>query len=283
MKAPILAALVVLSALVAPAAAIQNTTNDKLVVQESEQRQDTDGNVEFGSGLFTVTNGNVAELEIEFTDTSEATVIIGDENEVNYKLVTTVTDENGDGTATLLFDTTKLHTTEQTVKLADEGDGLIIENELRINKALDSGDYPLAIEKDGELEHLSTLNVISLEASLAEESKELAPEPNQLIEFDTRLDPGRTVNVRVQSSSDADNPMVESREVTVQENGTVAAQFDFDGFESETELTVTLLHNGQRVEESAVVRGESSTPGQPGFGFLSGAVAVLTALLWRRQ
>lgn len=98
-----------------------------------------------------------ARIAVGFGDAEALTVSIGGP-EVNYVVDATVRDGNGDGRATLLFNTTAAGTDRRTLAVADGADELSVHegSETRFDyrsareaarDSLDPGDYPLALHR----------------------------------------------------------------------------------------------------------------------------------------
>lgn len=82
-------------------------------------RDDRDGSVSFERNTYNEDAGDVAEIELDYSDTRQATVIIGNEEEVSYEYQFTVEDDDLDGDATVLFNTTKAGTESVPVRGGD--------------------------------------------------------------------------------------------------------------------------------------------------------------------
>ncbi|WP_284010017.1 BGTF surface domain-containing protein [Haloarcula pelagica] len=73
----------------------------------------------------------------------------------------------------------------------------------------------------------------------------LAPGANQTVSGETDLDPGTTVLVRLQSQQNESSPFLKQQTVTVNEDGTFAAQFDMTMVEPETAFNASVRYDSR--------------------------------------
>ncbi|QCJ47723.1 BGTF surface domain-containing protein [Haloprofundus sp. MHR1] len=89
----------------------------------------------------------------------------------------------------------------------------------------------------------STFEVVDREASLEtndDDVVEVAASENGSVEGESSIAPGSEIRVRAQSESGATNTFVETQTVTVGQNGTFNASFDFADLEAGTNFTLSL-------------------------------------------
>lgn len=149
MRTKLVSALLAL-ALVASGAALGAPTD---VVQSQETTAAAnDAPVEFGDDRLTVERGGSVTIPVLFDGTDRATVKIGSEETVNYALVVTVEDGNGDGRVEVTFDTDAVGEPNATkVTTEASADGATVESEVEHfdgeppYPALARGAYPVML------------------------------------------------------------------------------------------------------------------------------------------
>lgn len=97
----------------------------------------------FDKQAISVTRGEVAAISLAFERADTATVVLGGE-EVNYKLVATVEDGDGDGEAVLYFDSSLAGRDGRTVSVSG-GDSVTVHEEWSLPAMLDAGTYDLSL------------------------------------------------------------------------------------------------------------------------------------------
>jgi len=75
--------------------------------------------------VVTVSQGETAEIPVSMAEGETKTLSVGSEA-VNYQINATVSDDDGDGAALVLFDTAAAGTDPETLRVADDGDSLTV-------------------------------------------------------------------------------------------------------------------------------------------------------------
>ncbi|WP_117591961.1 BGTF surface domain-containing protein [Haloprofundus halophilus] len=159
-----------------------------------------------------------ANREAASTELTAENVVLDDENNNLFVVVDTDSEElerpNGD---TVAFDSGK----EFNVSMTASGD----------------------LVEDDDVTVGSTFEVVDREASLEtndDDVVEVAASENGSVEGESSIAPGSEIRVRAQSESGATNTFVETQTVTVSQNGTFNASFDFADLEAGTNFTLSL-------------------------------------------
>ena len=98
-------------------------------VQSPVLAQDTDSGASLEDSIVEVNSGETATVNVSLQGVDEAAVRIGGDSH-EYEVNVTATDGNGDGTVSLLFDTSKAGSGDGTaVTTAAEADNLTLTNE----------------------------------------------------------------------------------------------------------------------------------------------------------
>ncbi|QKY19197.1 hypothetical protein B4589_001945 [Halolamina sp. CBA1230] len=115
--------------------------------------------VEFSRNVVHVRQGTTARMELAFDDTDTTDLVIGGQS-AGYTLEATVRDADGDGEATVRFDTAAAGDGGSPLGVSD-GDELTLESETDLGSDLDPGDYDLRLlpEDRGEASDIGSLYV----------------------------------------------------------------------------------------------------------------------------
>ncbi|MFB6087035.1 MAG: hypothetical protein ABEJ85_00825, partial [Haloarculaceae archaeon] len=106
------------------------------------------GTVSLGTNTVEVDQGDVATITVEFSEAaSSGTLVIGDEDESGYQYNVSLTDGDGDGQVTVMFNTYTAGNNSRTiVEAADsEDDATMQGTATSLGSLLDTGDYGLAV------------------------------------------------------------------------------------------------------------------------------------------
>ncbi|MBX0305255.1 S8 family serine peptidase [Haloarcula salinisoli] len=116
----------------------------------------TDGDATFGQNVYTGNVNETVEFTVELTNTDTATVQVGGADDVGYYVAGEVSDTDGDGSVTVVFDSAAAGT-DQTVLSAPESGGEVSKvtqgGEFDGSDSLDAVEYPLRVragEKTGD-------------------------------------------------------------------------------------------------------------------------------------
>lgn len=125
-------------------------------------QEEGDADAEFGTAVVEVHQNDTATIPITLDGTDEATVEIGSEA-VNFVLVATVTDGDGDGAVTLRFDTSKAET-DQTSLWTDDSenadDSVTVQSKMAPDTPpLSIGSYALSLYLGNSTEDDSEVDV----------------------------------------------------------------------------------------------------------------------------
>ena len=99
--------------------------------------------VEFSRNVVHVRQGTTARMELSFDDTDTTDLVIGGRS-VGYTLEATVRDADGDGQATVRFDTAAAGDDGSPVDVSD-GDELTVDSETDLESDLEPGNYDLRL------------------------------------------------------------------------------------------------------------------------------------------
>ena len=129
---------------------------------------------------------------------------------------------------------------------------------------------------------------LAQEAGIDHEGDALTLEaaPGITVTGETALDGGQAVTVRLRGTGD--NPFLRSTETVVSEDGTFSATFNLSAVDAPANGTARVMAGGETLAgpvDVEVVRQQSATGGQPGFGVAAGiaALAVVVLVGWRRR
>lgn len=100
--------------------------------------------VGFGEGVVMAQQGETARIVLTFEGTDEASLVIGEEAESGYSLEATVRDDDGDGDATLRFDTAAAGSGDDPLSAGD-GDSVVVGSETELDAPLATGEYTLNV------------------------------------------------------------------------------------------------------------------------------------------
>lgn len=114
-------------------------------VTPTERGSDGDPTVTLHESAVDTVQGDTATIQLRFDGADTATVVVGSEA-AGYELETVVSDADGDGNATLFFDTSLAGRDGETVSVST-GDEVRVESESRLPDALDAGEYDLTVER----------------------------------------------------------------------------------------------------------------------------------------
>jgi hypothetical protein len=121
----------------------EQTTTETPASNDSE-----DGpTVELTESVVDTLRGDVAGIELRFDGTDTADVTVGSER-AGYELDLQVRDADGDGTATVYFDTELAGREGETVSVSS-GDEITVNSEGTVPAALDAGEYSLEVAAGG--------------------------------------------------------------------------------------------------------------------------------------
>ena len=109
--------IVLLTTLLAVVGLIVAATGGAVALQEGS------GSADFGQNVYTADRGDTASITIEFSNTDTATVQIGDPDNNAYHVTAQVEDQDGDGEATVTFDS-ETAGSDQQVLAASDGDAV---------------------------------------------------------------------------------------------------------------------------------------------------------------
>ncbi len=123
--------------------------------------------------------------------------------------------------------------------------GLAFESGDQFNVTLDVGQGTDGADSELPEDSVSsTFEVVDRDASLNnvndDDVVEVVASENSSVEGESSIAPGSEIRVRAQSESGASNTFVETQTVTVGQNGTFNASFDFSDLEQGTNFTLTL-------------------------------------------
>ncbi|WP_049971554.1 DUF7827 domain-containing protein [Haladaptatus cibarius] len=146
-----LTSLVIVSLLAGTAAAgtagtATNTDQNPEVQSPLSLQQEGDGNgtVSLNRSIYQVQQGETAAMNFSLSNLDEMTVQLGG-GQADYKLNATVTDGNGDGQVTLLFDTSAAGSGDgSALTTQSDADNLSIENETEMD-SLEPGMYGITV------------------------------------------------------------------------------------------------------------------------------------------
>ena len=218
----------------------------------------------------TVTEGNVAAIEVRLPDgTDAATLSVGD-RELNFVANATVHDRDGDGVVTVTLDTVAAGNGNASSYLSARGADELA-NATQPTAAFDGGlapaAYGVALVRSDEVLAEGTLFVDadgtdgdeSATGSFHHEGEQLAlaAADNRTVRGETSLAPGSDVVVVLEATRDGSAEgvrWVESySDATIARNGTFVATFDLAGYAPNTTFEARLVH-----EETVV----ASAPGR---------------------
>lgn len=106
------------------------------------------GRVTFGDSVYEVTAGETLRLNLSFQDVDQARIGIGDRT-TQYRLNATVTDADGDGNVTLLFDTSAAGVEGSPLSVAGEGDQVEVLNETTFEEPVTFATLPTTASVEG--------------------------------------------------------------------------------------------------------------------------------------
>lgn len=113
---------------------------------------ESDTRIAFGDGEMETERGGNVTIPVELDGTDAATLKIGTDDAVNYALVVTVTDGNGDGTVAVEFDTDAAGEDDPTkVTTRLDADDATVESEIEHlggeppHRPLSAGTYPVEL------------------------------------------------------------------------------------------------------------------------------------------
>lgn len=110
---------------------------------------------EFSRSVVPVRQGDTARIEVSFDDAEATDLVIGGES-VGYTLEATVRDADGDGEATVRFDTAVAGDDATALSVSD-GDELTLQSETELPDELDAGDYPMRLVPENAGDEASDL------------------------------------------------------------------------------------------------------------------------------
>jgi PGF-CTERM protein/surface glycoprotein (TIGR04207 family) len=120
-----------------------------------------DADAEFEQSVYEGTRGDVVEIAIDFTgDAEDATVTLGSED-VNYQVDLLVEDTDGDGNATIVFNTYNTLEGQSTAFSADEGADVTVQGDEQKLSSILSADaaYDLSASVDDDETDVATLAI----------------------------------------------------------------------------------------------------------------------------
>lgn len=207
----------------------------------------------------TVTAGNVATIEVQLPDgTDAATLSVGD-GDLNFETNATLQDRDGDGTVTVALDTANAGNGNASSYLSARGADELADATRRtgaFDGGLDPAAYGVSLVSSGEVLAEGTLFVRpdgtagneSATASFHYEGERLTlvAADNRTVRGETSLAPGSDVTVVLEASSDGSTEGVRWTEsysdATVAENGTFVATFDLAGYGPNATFEARLVH-----------------------------------------
>ncbi|WP_237076837.1 DUF7827 domain-containing protein [Natrialba magadii] len=140
----------------------------------------------FAESDFTEERSNIAAIDIELQETSDAHVQIGEEDEVNYEVQLQVEDGSDDGNVTLLVDTTEMHTADDSAFwAAHEEDDVSVEDYEATSDVLEGGDYTLSLANDASFddEHDTAFFTLNDRTELADDAVSIYTAPDDVEDF----------------------------------------------------------------------------------------------------
>lgn len=119
------------------------------------------GRVALAESTADVASGGTAELPIRFDGTDRVRVRIGAADAVGFEATATVVDTDGDGRATVLFDTEMAGRTDASSYLSAEGGDVrnATQHSRTVDSRLDSGNYEIALGPDDDVRAVGSLYV----------------------------------------------------------------------------------------------------------------------------
>lgn len=231
---------------------------------------------EFERSIVRADQGAVAEIPVTVPDASDAFQVVVGSEEVNFLVIVTVEDADGDGSVVLSLDTEIAGSGSPREYLsASDGDEIHDATqetpELDSGRPLGAGNYDLAIGPREDPVTLGTLVVAPTTAGtetertreqptwepreretvtddgdtvLVYEGEEIVVESatDRIVRGDTTLDPGTRLTVRVRGAGE--HPFLETAETEVTEFGTFSAAFDFDDVPRGASFEITVRRDG---------------------------------------
>jgi PGF-CTERM protein/surface glycoprotein (TIGR04207 family) len=104
-----------------------------------------EGDVQFNTNSYSVPQGDVVNITLEFDETDTGTLVVGDLEDDGYQANISVEDDSDDGEVSVLFNTYAAGDRGTIAELADDDDEMEIQGESgSLTDLLDAGDYTVS-------------------------------------------------------------------------------------------------------------------------------------------
>lgn len=182
---------------------------------DGQTTTESDTRIAFGDGEMETERGGNVTIPVELEGTDTATLEIGREDVVNYALVVTVTDGNGDGSVVVEFDTDAAGEDDAAkVTTRDGADDVAVESEVEhVNDEpphppLAADNYPVALYEgtgdDRVFVQVSEMRVLESETTTVGETTDVPTEEPTTTDIVTEPEPTDTTETTSDGTDPAD-------------------------------------------------------------------------------
>lgn len=216
----------------------------------------------FDRSILPVTQSEDATVDIDVGDAEQATLTIGADGE-SVHVSAVIADTDGDGVVPVRLNTSGVGSAaEESLVTADDGGEVrnVTVHAVTDGWALPADSYDLKLNRDDGREMDIASLVVEPQVSIdgARDGLRLNSTSSERITGRTTLDPGESLEVRIQSAGSS--PYLVTEPTTVRDDHTFAVSLDLSTAPAGSDFEVNVRHEGKRkaLAEGRIVGGEES-------------------------